>query len=130
MTSNILIAGFGGQGVLFAGKFLAYKGLLEDIHRRSRNLLLGKALVLPLYRGRISHGSLSNYMRLHRRFSLHPAFLHEAVIKIQGVETAFNLIFQIFLAHLRKLRGGFGGQGEIINLIEFGINNMAHCRKG
>ncbi len=30
MTSQILIAGFGGQGVLFAGKFLAYKGLLED----------------------------------------------------------------------------------------------------
>lgn len=29
MTNNILIAGFGGQGVLFAGKFLAYKGLLE-----------------------------------------------------------------------------------------------------
>ena len=30
MTTEILIAGFGGQGVLFAGKFLAYKGLLED----------------------------------------------------------------------------------------------------
>lgn len=29
MTTEILIAGFGGQGVLFAGKFLAYKGLLE-----------------------------------------------------------------------------------------------------
>ncbi len=28
-TVQILIAGFGGQGVLFAGKFLAYKGLLE-----------------------------------------------------------------------------------------------------
>ncbi len=28
-TYNILIAGFGGQGVLFAGKCLAYKGLLE-----------------------------------------------------------------------------------------------------
>ena len=30
-TSQILIAGFGGQGVLFAGKFLAYKGLTEDL---------------------------------------------------------------------------------------------------
>ncbi|MBQ1525130.1 MAG: 2-oxoacid:acceptor oxidoreductase family protein [Firmicutes bacterium] len=30
MTTNILIAGFGGQGILFAGKVLAYKGLLED----------------------------------------------------------------------------------------------------
>lgn len=30
MTNSILIAGFGGQGVLFAGKFLAYKGLLEE----------------------------------------------------------------------------------------------------
>lgn len=29
MTTNILIAGFGGQGILFAGKFLAYKALLE-----------------------------------------------------------------------------------------------------
>ena len=30
MTTQILIAGFGGQGVLFAGKFIAYKGLVED----------------------------------------------------------------------------------------------------
>ena len=30
MTTQILIAGFGGQGVLFAGKFLAYKALLEN----------------------------------------------------------------------------------------------------
>lgn len=30
MTTQILIAGFGGQGVLFAGKFLAYKGLFEN----------------------------------------------------------------------------------------------------
>ena len=30
MTTQMLIAGFGGQGVLFAGKFLAYKALLED----------------------------------------------------------------------------------------------------
>ncbi len=29
MNANILIAGFGGQGVLFAGKLLAYKGMLE-----------------------------------------------------------------------------------------------------
>ena len=29
-TTQILIAGFGGQGILFSGKFLAYKGLLED----------------------------------------------------------------------------------------------------
>ena len=29
MTTNTLIAGFGGQGVLFAGKFMAYKGMLE-----------------------------------------------------------------------------------------------------
>lgn len=30
MNKQILIAGFGGQGVLFAGKFLATKGLIED----------------------------------------------------------------------------------------------------
>ncbi len=30
-TTQILIAGFGGQGILFSGKFLAYKGLMEEI---------------------------------------------------------------------------------------------------
>ncbi len=29
MNANILIAGFGGQGILFAGKVLAYEGLVE-----------------------------------------------------------------------------------------------------
>ena len=29
-TTQLLFAGFGGQGILFAGKFLAYKGLLEE----------------------------------------------------------------------------------------------------
>ena len=29
MTKSILLAGFGGQGILFSGKFLAYKGLIE-----------------------------------------------------------------------------------------------------
>ena len=29
-TTEVLIAGFGGQGILFAGKFLAYKGLMEE----------------------------------------------------------------------------------------------------
>ena len=31
-TTQIMIAGFGGQGVLFAGKFLAYKGMVEDLN--------------------------------------------------------------------------------------------------
>ena len=30
MTNEILIAGFGGQGVLFAGKILAYCGLMDN----------------------------------------------------------------------------------------------------
>lgn len=30
MTHEILLAGFGGQGILFSGKFLAYDGLLEE----------------------------------------------------------------------------------------------------
>ena len=29
-THEIILAGFGGQGILFSGKFLAYDGLLED----------------------------------------------------------------------------------------------------
>ena len=29
MTKQILIAGFGGQGILFSGKFLAYDGLMD-----------------------------------------------------------------------------------------------------
>ena len=31
MTKNIKIAGFGGQGVLFTGKFLAYAGLIAGL---------------------------------------------------------------------------------------------------
>ncbi len=30
MNKQILIAGFGGQGILFSGKFLAYEGLIEN----------------------------------------------------------------------------------------------------
>ena len=30
MAVNMLIAGFGGQGVLFAGKIVAYTGMIED----------------------------------------------------------------------------------------------------
>lgn len=30
MTTEILLAGFGGQGVLFAGKVLAYMGLIDE----------------------------------------------------------------------------------------------------
>ena len=29
-TTKFLLSGFGGQGVLFLGKFLAYKGLVDD----------------------------------------------------------------------------------------------------
>ena len=29
MTTQILITGFGGQGILFSGKFLAYKAMME-----------------------------------------------------------------------------------------------------
>ena len=31
-TTQILFAGFGGQGILFSGKFLAYKGLMENVN--------------------------------------------------------------------------------------------------
>ena len=31
MNKQLLIAGFGGQGILFSGKFLAYSGLLEGL---------------------------------------------------------------------------------------------------
>ena len=30
-TTQILIAGFGGQGILSSGKFIAYKGLMEEL---------------------------------------------------------------------------------------------------
>ena len=29
-TKEFLFSGFGGQGILFAGKFIAYKGMIED----------------------------------------------------------------------------------------------------
>lgn len=32
MESSIVIAGFGGQGVLFAGKMLAYAGMENGLH--------------------------------------------------------------------------------------------------
>lgn len=32
MTTQYLIAGFGGQGILFAGKYLAYGGLTEGLN--------------------------------------------------------------------------------------------------
>ncbi len=32
MNHAILLAGFGGQGILFAGKFLTYVGMLSDHH--------------------------------------------------------------------------------------------------
>lgn len=30
MTNEIILAGFGGQGILFAGKLLAYSGLMDE----------------------------------------------------------------------------------------------------
>ena len=32
MTREYLFSGFGGQGILFSGKFISYKGLVEDKH--------------------------------------------------------------------------------------------------
>ena len=34
MKTEILLAGFGGQGLLFAGKFIAYKGLVQKRNNR------------------------------------------------------------------------------------------------
>ena len=33
MTEEIIIAGFGGQGVLSMGKILAYSGIMQDQER-------------------------------------------------------------------------------------------------
>ena len=35
MKQEIIIAGFGGQGVLSMGKILAYSGLMENKDRKS-----------------------------------------------------------------------------------------------
>ena len=35
-TKQMLFSGFGGQGILFSGKFIAYKGLMEDKSCRSQ----------------------------------------------------------------------------------------------
>ncbi|MCI8500892.1 MAG: 2-oxoacid:ferredoxin oxidoreductase subunit gamma [Oscillospiraceae bacterium] len=32
MDKNIVLAGFGGQGILFAGKVLAYTGMIDELH--------------------------------------------------------------------------------------------------
>ena len=49
-TCQILFAGFGGQGILFAGKFLAYKGLLAGKQEKE---MAGEALETILRRGRL-----------------------------------------------------------------------------
>jgi 2-oxoglutarate ferredoxin oxidoreductase subunit gamma len=49
MTKNIFIAGFGGQGILFTGKFLAYAGMLQGF----------EVTWLPSY-GAESRGGTSN----------------------------------------------------------------------
>ena len=41
-TTKYLFSGFGGQGILFAGKFIAYKGLIEE---KGRLDLPGRPLV-------------------------------------------------------------------------------------
>ena len=32
MDKNIVLAGFGGQGILFAGKVCAYTGMIDNLH--------------------------------------------------------------------------------------------------
>ena len=41
-TTKYLFSGFGGQGILFAGKFIAYKGLIEE---KGRMDLPGRPLI-------------------------------------------------------------------------------------
>ena len=52
--TQILIAGFGGQGVLFAGKVLAYKGLEAGRSHLSRSLQRQMRKCSPNRRGRAS----------------------------------------------------------------------------
>ena len=45
MTTSILFSGFGGQGILFSGKFLAYDGLLdkiEELHADGKAQITGE----------------------------------------------------------------------------------------
>ena len=56
-TRQFLFSGFGGQGILFAGKFMAYKGLTE-----------GKNVSwLPSY-GPEMRGGTAKLQRYYRRF--------------------------------------------------------------
>ena len=43
MNREYLFAGFGGQGLLFSGKVLAYKGLIEDKNVRNAKKAIKKA---------------------------------------------------------------------------------------
>ena len=52
-TKQILLSGFGGQGILFAGKMLAYKGLVAEKEVRCCN---GKgSTLLGVYKQRSRH---------------------------------------------------------------------------
>ena len=45
MTTEIILAGFGGQGILFAGKILAYCALMDN--RGQKALPVPEKLVYP-----------------------------------------------------------------------------------
>ena len=65
-STSILLAGFGGQGVLFAGKFLAYKGLSQ-----------GKQLSwLPSYGPEMRGGTANCSVVLSDKPVGSPVFIH------------------------------------------------------
>ena len=86
MKKEIIISGFGGQGVLSMGKILAYSGLMEDkevtwMPAYGPEQRGGTANVTVIVSDeRISSPILSKYMSLPARYdgwiaSAHPIFL-------------------------------------------------------
>ena len=60
-TTQILIACFGGQGILFSGKFLAYKGL-GNLSKVGEKFLFGISACLILFVAIIQKMSFETYM--------------------------------------------------------------------
>ena len=78
MLSQILIAGFGGQGVLFAGKFIAYKGLYEKF---------GLNVVYYRKRKKLTQLQLAELAEIDRS--------HISAIELGNVGVSFDVVFKL-----------------------------------
>ena len=121
-TTQILIAGFGGQGVLFAGKFLAYKGLTEE-QQVSWLPSYGPEMRGYVYLGKLAAGAatkLEDAEAKDAKFAEAIKALETAVSKAKSYRntkaatTATTTIAQVYQTH----GGGYFNNGDYAKAIE------------